>query len=98
MSGYDLSSIILYTIKFKEDPPETGILANNWKIENWYDKNDTKQNSLIITYVLNAIENVILFSVDNYFREFSAEYKIQHNYDSFDNDWYKYVEYGTIIL
>lgn len=95
MSGYGLSSIILSAIKYKEEHPETGIWANNWKIEDWYDKNDPKHKNLIIADTLNTIENVILFSVANYFREFSAEYKIQHNYDSFDNDWYEYVEYGT---
>jgi len=41
------------------------------------------------------IENVILFSISNYFLRFSEEYKRYHKVDSFPNDWYEYVEYGT---
>ena len=26
---------------------------------------------------------------------FSTEYKLQHNVEEFDNDWYEYVEYGS---
>lgn len=95
MSGYGLSSIILSAIKYKDEHPETGIWANNWKIEEWYNKNDPKHKNLIIADTLNTIENVILFSVANYLREFSAEYKLQHGNEAFDNDWYEYVEYGT---
>ena len=95
MSGFGLSSIIYGAIKYKEDHPETGIWANNWKIEEFYNKNDPKHKNLIIADTLNTIENVILFSVANYFREFSTEYKLQHDNKPFDNDWYEYVEYGT---
>lgn len=44
---------------------------------------------------MSVIENVLLFSISNYFRKFSLEYKAIHNLDHFDNDWYEYVEYGT---
>ena len=49
----------------------------------------------MIAETLDVIENVILFSISNYFRKFSLEYKRVHGVDSFDNDWYEYVEYGT---
>ena len=48
---------------------------------------------MIIT--LNAIEDVILFRIANYFLRFSSEYKRFHNIDVLPNDWYEYVEYGT---
>lgn len=95
MSGHGLSSIISRAIKYKEDYPETGIWVNNWRVEDFYDKNNQKHKNLIIADTLNTIENVILFSVANYFREFSTEYKLQHGNKPFDNDWYEYVEYGT---
>jgi hypothetical protein len=42
---------------------------------------------------LEDIEQVILFSIANYFLKFSEAYK-RINGD-LDNDWYEYVEYGT---
>lgn len=95
MSGYGLNSIIYGSIQYKEKHPDTGIWVNNWKIEDRYDKDNPRHKNLVIADTLNTIENVILFSVANYFREFSTEYKKQHNYTAFDNDWYEYVEYGT---
>lgn len=95
MSGHGLYSIIRNAIKFKEDHPETGIWVNNWKVEDVYNKEDPKHINLVIADTLNTIENVILFSVTNYFREFSTEYKLQKGNKPFNNDWYEYVEYGT---
>ena len=95
MSGHGLSYIIQESIKYKERYPETGIWANNWKIEDYYNRFNPKHKNLVIADTLNTIENVILFSVANYFREFSAEYKKQHGNTPFHNDWYEYVEYGT---
>lgn len=95
MSGYGLNFIVKEAIEYKERNPQTGIWANNWKIEDYYNKNDPKHKNLIIADTLNTIENIILFSVANYFREFSAEYKKQHDNLPFNNDWYEYVEYGT---
>lgn len=95
MSGHGLSYIIQEAIRYKEQYPETGIWANNWKIEEYYNRFDQKHKNLVIADTLNTIENVILFSVANYFREFSTEYKKQHGNVPFHNDWYEYVEYGT---
>ena len=39
---------------------------------------------------------MILFTLSNYFRKFSIEYKAFHKRDHFDNDWYEFIEYGTI--
>ena len=44
-----------------------------------------------------AIENIALFSISNYFLRFSNEYKKIHGVDEFDNNWYEYVEFGTTI-
>ena len=57
--------------------------------------NQANHNNYIIAETLGVIENVLLFSISNYFRKFSLEYKAFHYVDHFDNDWYEYVEYGT---
>ena len=45
---------------------------------------------------LEVIENIILFSISNYFLRFSTEYKKIHGEDSLaTGNWYEYVEYGT---
>jgi len=57
---------------------------------------DTKEHrNIVISDTLQVIENVILFSISNYFLRFSTEYKRFHKVESFPNDWYEYVEYGT---
>lgn len=45
--------------------------------------------------MMKTIEDQILFSLSNYFLRFSNEYKKIHNVESFPNNWYEYVEYGS---
>ncbi len=54
-----------------------------------------KHRNIVISDTLQVIENVILFSISNYLLRFSTEYKRFHDVESFPNDWYEYVEYGT---
>lgn len=96
MEGNGLRYIINKSISYKEEHPETGIYLNNRKIEDFYNKNDINHKNYVIADVLNSIEQTILFSIANYFREFSMAYKKLNNVDRFDNDWYEYVEYGTV--
>ncbi len=50
----------------------------------------------VIAETLAIIDNVVLFSIANYFLRFSTEYKLQKtNGQPFDNDWYEFVEYGS---
>lgn len=44
---------------------------------------------------LEVIDNIVLFSISNYFLRFSNEYKTVHGVKDFENNWYEYVEYGT---
>ena len=92
--GNGLSSIINYAIGYKHDHPDTGVWVGNLQIANRYDGSRDHKN-YIIAETLGVIENVLLFSISNYFRKFSLEYKAFHNVDHFDNDWYEFVEYGT---
>lgn len=92
MQGHGLSYIIRQSIddfdKKKRDV----------KVD--YNKRETfdgsqKHKNIIIADTLEAIEDVLLFRLSNYFLKFSEEYKHQHPNESFTNDWYEFVEYGT---
>lgn len=94
--GNGLSTIIHYAIHYKENNPETGVWLGKVKYADVYEKNNPYHLNYVIAESLGIIENVLLFSISNYFRKFSLEYKRQHNnVEYFDNDWYEYIEYGT---
>lgn len=93
MTGTGLSFIISEALKYKREHPESGVKDYNY---NYVDYNDTLEHrNIVISETLKVIEHVILFSISNYFLRFSSEYKRFHNVESFPNDWYEYVEYGT---
>ena len=54
-----------------------------------------QHRNIVISEILKVLEDVILFSLSNYFLKFSNEYKKIHGAEQFDNDWYEYIEYGT---
>jgi len=93
--GSGLSQIIYHALKYKEDHPNTGVWVGNMKMDDIYNKNSKSHKNYIIAETLGVIENVLLFSISNYFRKFSLEYKDVHQVDHFQNDWYEFVEYGT---
>lgn len=93
--GSGLSQIIYHALKYKEKNPNTGVWVGNMKMADVYNKNSKSHKNYIIAETLGVIENVLLFSISNYFRKFSQEYKDVHQVDHFQNDWYEYVEYGT---
>ena len=41
------------------------------------------------------MEDVLLFSISNYFTKFSERYKALKNIDTIDNDWSEYIDFGT---
>ena len=51
--------------------------------------------NILFADTLEVIDNIILFSLSNYFLRFSNEYKKIYGITEFDNNWYEYVEYGT---
>lgn len=93
ISGNGLNLIIKDAIQHKIDNPKSGVEIDG-QIVNYNDS--IKHRNIVISDTLNAIEDVILFRISNYFLRFSAEYKKFHNTDSISNDWYEYVEYGTM--
>jgi hypothetical protein len=93
--GNGLRAIINSAIAYKEEHPETGVWIGNNQIAERYNKEDSDHKNYVIAETLGVIENILLFSISNYFRKFSLEYKAFHGVDHFENDWYEFVEYGT---
>jgi hypothetical protein len=92
IKGSGLSYIMEQALNFKRQNPMSGVMVNFKQVT----YNDTLEHrNIVISETLQVIENVILFSISNYFLRFSSEYKRFHNVESFQNDWYEYVEYGT---
>lgn len=92
ISGNGLSLIMQSAIKYKKEHPASGVEVDRKIIA--YD-DSIKHRNIVISDTLDAIEQVILFRIANYFLRFSSEYKRFHDIDVMHNDWYEYVEYGT---
>ena len=88
-------TIVRSAVRYKENNPWTGVWSGDYMVEETYNPNSKYHKNLVIAESLSVIENVLLFSISNYFRKFSMEYKAVHQVENFDNDWYEYVEYGT---
>ena len=93
--GNGLNTIVRSAIRYKEKNPWTGVWSGDYMVEERYNPESKEHKNLVIAESLSVIENVLLFSISNYFRKFSMEYKAVHQVENFDNDWYEDVEYGT---
>lgn len=61
-----------------------------------YDDTSLIHRNIVFADTLEVIENIILFSISNYFLRFSNEYRRIKGDAALDrNNWYEYVEYGT---
>ncbi len=99
MSGYGMSYILEKSLEYKKEHSNDGIYSSNRKVKNYYEHDNKHDRNLVIAEVLNILEHTIIFTFGNYFRIFTTEYKKQHNIsetERLENDWYEYVEYGTI--
>lgn len=93
MEGTGLSSIMKKAIEYRETHPD-----NFWinKFEKTRYASTAEHKNVVFADTLEVIENTILFSISNYFLRFSNEYKRIHQLTEFENNWYEFVEYGTI--
>ena len=71
MEGYGLSSIIVDSIRHKEQ--HNGTVKIHGKFYEYYGTQQDK--NAVIAETLSIIDNVVLFSIANYFLKFSTEYK-----------------------
>jgi superfamily II DNA or RNA helicase len=93
IQGNGLSFIMKDAIDYKRNHPEAAIEETNGTFVKYNDS--IRHRNIVISDTLNAIEDVILFRISNYFLKFSNEYKLFHKLQNIQNDWYEYVEYGT---
>lgn len=92
MEGHGLRSMMARSLQHRQ---QQGTLYIKGQGKVPYE-NSLQHRNIVISEVLAVIENVILFSLSNYFLKFSNEYKRVHEIEQFENDWYEYVEYGTM--
>ena len=80
-------------IEYMKDNPEKFWL--NDYTPSYFDDGPEHRN-VVFADTLEVIENVILFSISNYFLRFSNMYIAINGENSLDdNNWYEFVEYGT---
>ncbi len=92
MNGYGLNLLLKDTLDHNLRDGGS-VMINHSPVP--YDGSQEHKN-IVIGDTLQIIENVILFSIANYFLRFSTEYKkLKTDGQPFDNDWYEYVEYGS---
>lgn len=95
ISGSGLGMIIVDSLNYAENKDDYKVRIGSQLIA--YNPNSMFHRNIVMSETLQAIENVILFSISNYFLKFSEAYKRIHNIKGeIDNDWYEFVEYGTI--
>lgn len=92
MLGFGIKQIIQQAIKYHEDNNTFYDINSGMKVD--YTGSLEQKNS-IINETLNAIENIILFKISNYFSKFSSRYKEVNKIEEIANDWYEYIQYGT---
>lgn len=92
MEGHGLHYIMEEALRYRRKHRDTF-----WKPGKGYThySDDVTDRNYVLAETLEVIEKVILFKISNYFLRFSKEYKLFHNLESFPNDWYEFVEYGT---
>ncbi len=93
MEGHGLNYIMRQAIQHMANHPDKFWL--NDYTPSYFDGSPEHKN-IVFADTLEVIENIILFSISNYFLRFSNMYKSingEHSLD--DNNWYEFVEYGT---
>lgn len=92
MEGSGLSSIMRKALEYRQQHPDNFWINRGQKE---YYNDSLRHRNIVFADTLEVIDNVVLFSISNYFLRFSNEYKTVHQLKDFDNNWYEFVEYGT---
>ena len=93
MEGHGLSYIMKKAVDYMRNHPDKFWL-NDYTPAVFSDI--PEHRNIVYADTLEVIENVILFSISNYFLRFSNMYIEINGEGSLDkNNWYEYVEYGT---
>lgn len=92
MEGTDLSNIMKKALEYRQQHRDNFWVNRGQK--EYYD-DGLRHRNIVFADTLEVIDNIVLFSISNYFLRFSNEYKTVHQLKEFDNNWYEFVEYGT---
>lgn len=94
MEGNGLNYIMRKALEHRKKNPQDFWI--NRYTRGVYDDTSLIHRNIVFADTLEVIENIILFSISNYFLRFSNEYRRIKGDDALDrNNWYEYVEYGT---
>ncbi|MGI6127028.1 MAG: DEAD/DEAH box helicase [Planifilum sp.] len=95
MDGGGLKFIMNRALRYHEENPYP-FWAHRHGTPEEYNPNSDEHRNIVFGDTLEVIENIILYSISNYFLRFSNEYrKIKGDEALNKNNWYEYVEYGT---
>lgn len=94
MEGMGLSFIMKKALEYHRNNPDN-FRVSAYQPPTIYNDRSKEHRNVVFADTLEVIENVILFSISNYFLRFSNEYKKIHGVTEFNNNWYEYVEFGT---
>lgn len=92
MEGTGLSNIMKKALEYRQEHPDN-FWVNHYQKE--YYNDGPRHRNIVFADTLEVIDNIVLFSISNYFLRFSNEYKAVHQLKDFENNWYEFVEYGT---
>lgn len=92
MSGYTLKQLVTDNINYRRDNPDK--FWYNHKKEYYLDIPEHK--NAVIEDTLSTLQNTVLFTLSNWFHKMSAEIKKQCNLTNLSNDWYEFLEFGSI--
>lgn len=95
MDGGGLKYIMDRALDYHKKNPHP-FWINKYGTPGTYDPRSQEHHNIVFADTLEVIENIILYSISNYFLRFSNEYrKIKGDEALNRNNWYEYVEFGT---
>lgn len=95
MDGGGLKFIMDRALEYHQNHPYP-FWINKYGAPITYNYLSSEHHNAVFGDTLEVIENIILYSISNYFLRFSNEYrKIKGDEALNRNDWYEYVEFGT---
>lgn len=95
MDGGGLKYIMDRALEYHKQHPYP-FWINKYGAPGTYDPQSQEHHNIVFGDTLEVIENIILYSLSNYFLRFSNEYrKIKGDEALNRNNWYEYVEFGT---
>lgn len=95
MEGGGLKFIMSRALDYHKDNPYP-FWINKYDPPTTYNPRSLDHHNIVFADTLEVIENIVLFSISNYFLRFSNEYRKIKGDEALDrNNWYEYVEYGT---